>query len=142
MKNIITAITIFVFAMSFTSCSLDDDASPSGGDDVRDAWVGQWTCVDSKKDGKQTYTVIIEKDPINSDQIFFRNFGNLGLNPPGESKPFGIISNDVVTIPSQQACGDDSWIVEGVGILTDKDHIHWDSYILNNIELTAMFTKN
>lgn len=123
------------------SCEESDSETVDPADDPRNEWVGEWQCIDMVK--KQTYTVVIENDPSRSDQIILVNFGNLGLYPPDDARPFGILNdaNDVVSVPSQYVCEDNYYQVEGIGIMTDENTIYWEPYYVDNLNMTATFTR-
>jgi hypothetical protein len=127
-----------VLIVSMYSCELTDD----GLEDPRDSFVGQWTCTEYENGQSQiSYPVTIEKDAINSDWVLLNNFGYIGVT---EKPPYGEVSGDYITIPSQKVCYDESVTVDGNGHLTGKDEMEWEYNLEvggDSYHYTAIFTR-
>jgi hypothetical protein len=126
MKKIIqTTSAIFVlFIMSMWGCTLDNG---SDGFDPRDNYTGQWTCNDTPaRSLLLTYPVIIVKDTLSDYDVYLENFAFIGFD---EKPPYGTLSGNIITIPTQQICNDNSWTVSGTGNIINDNRIEWEYQI-------------
>ncbi len=80
-------------------------------DDPRNLITGEWNVLeDSPTFGKQSYTLVIEKDHIYADRINMLNFYNLGM----QFSVYATLNNLEITIPVQTV---DDNIIGGNGTI-------------------------
>lgn len=86
-----------IVALIIAGCETTDINGPT---DARDDFVGSWNAVENPGPNQTTFPVTITKDTI-TDRILIGNFNNLG----GSVKPYGVVNNTTLTIPSQTKSG-------------------------------------
>ncbi len=127
-----------VFLLGLFSCELTDDEFQ----DPRDAFVGEWNCTEYENGQPQiSYPVYIEKDTSNSSWVNLFNFGYIGSS---EKPPYGVVSGDYITIPSQKVCFDESVTVDGNGQLVSDNEMNWEYNLEiggDSYHYSAVFTK-
>lgn len=126
---------LFIVASVFSSC---EPVDPDGDNNERDKFIGSWTCTEASRK-LPAYAVEIAEDPLINENVTLQNFGLLGEN----AKPYGEVSGDYLTVPSQYTL-DNSWEVEGDGVMVTNNSIDWN-YELNDgstlYQITAVYTK-
>lgn len=108
----------------FTACEKTQDILPNNSD-LRDDFIGEWTCSETELKSTEDYTVTIEKNPQNSSQVVLQNFGLLGP----DAFPYAYITDDRITLPQQTVNG--YTIKNANGELVDQETIEW-TYTLND----------
>lgn len=127
-------LLLFIAPLFFTAC-IEDPDNPT---DERAKFLGTWTCTEANRK-LPAYAVEIAEDPLVMENVTLQNFGLLGDN----AKPHAEVSGDYLTVPSQFTL-DNSWEVEGDGVMVTTNSIDW-SYELNDgstlYQITAQYTK-
>ena len=138
MKSKYGVVFLVGLLIALSACEPIDD--PDGQDNDRDKFLGSWTCTEATRKGP-AYEVVISESIIFSSQVSITNFGLLG----NEAAPIASVSSDNITVGSQYCCSDDSWHVEGDGVMTANDRIDWQ-YELNDgstlYQVSAVYDKN
>ena len=125
-----------LIAITLFSCEPIDD--PNTEND-RDKFLGSWTCNETNRK-VPAYWVEINENPIFSSQVSISNFGQLG----DEAKPSATVSGDNISVPNQ-FCLDDTYEVEGEGVMISDDSVDWE-FTLNDgstlLQITAVYSRN
>ncbi len=105
---------------SLAACVPEDNIDTG---DPRDNFTGTWrfseTPVAKSPDGI-SFTVTISYDPNNSAQVLLRNFAQIG----GQFSPYGIVTNNRITIPSQEV--GQGFMISGSGTLSGSTQMDWE----------------
>jgi len=131
---------VFLVGLLFSLSACDPIVDPDGEESDRDKFLGSWTCTEADRK-VAAYEVVIYESVSVSNQVSITNFGLLG----SEASPIASISGDNITVASQYCCSDDSWHVEGDGVMTANDRMDWQ-YELNDgstlYQVSAVYDKN
>lgn len=137
--KISTKLLLLVFAfiaVAFFSCEPIDDQDTEND---RDKFLGSWTCTETNRK-VPAYWVEINENPIFLTQVSISNFGQLG----NDAKPSATVSGDNISVPNQ-FCLDDTWEVEGDGVMVSDDNVDWE-FTLNDgstlFQITAVYARN
>ncbi|PIE87788.1 MAG: hypothetical protein CSA04_05195 [Bacteroidetes bacterium] len=135
MKNYVNASLVFVMGLLFmVACGPAEEDTPD-----RDKFIGEWTCTEANRK-LPAYRVAILEDGQVQENVLLQNFGQLG----DQAKPSGQASGDHLTV-SPQYCLDNSWQVEGTGVLVTNKRMDWN-YKLNDgstlYDITAVYDRN
>jgi hypothetical protein len=129
-----------LFATSLLFLSSCEPVDPEGTTEDRDKFVDSWTCTESNRK-VPAYWVEISEDPTLTNQVVLKNFGQLG----NSALPNGSVSGDYITVPQQYTLDDNSWQVEGDGVMVTNNSIDWN-YELNDgttlYQITAVYERN
>ncbi|PID94369.1 MAG: hypothetical protein CSA95_03555 [Bacteroidetes bacterium] len=135
MKNYGIALLLGFIALFLTvACEPVEDETPD-----REKFIGEWTCTEANRK-LPAYRVAILEDGQVEENVLLQNFGQLG----NQAKPSGQASGNHLTV-SPQSCLDDSWQVEGTGVLVTNKRMDWN-YKLNDgstlYDITAVYDRN
>ncbi|MDY0101798.1 MAG: hypothetical protein RBS07_02610 [Lentimicrobium sp.] len=104
------------------SCLPDEDLNPDNGD-IREKFIGTWRFIETpvtRGVDAVSYTVTIIYDQDNSSQVLLKNFAQVG----GQYSAYGIVTNDRITIPSQEVA--QGFTVSGTGTFSGSTSMDWE----------------
>ncbi len=129
-------ILLMITGLFMSSCTEEDEIiDPTT--DARDNFTGTWLCQESTKSTDNTYPVTIVADPSNSAQVLLKNYMQLGV----EIEAYAIVTESTITVPTQEIGSGESWTVSAFGTLTGENQIEFSKYNGNQLQLTAVFTR-
>jgi len=135
-KKLFTLFVLTAFAL--TSCIPVDDPDDPGAN--REKFLGSWTCTETNRKGP-AYEVVVNENPDFYTKVNIKNFGLLG----NEAAPSADVSGDQIAVPGQYCHDDNSWYVEGDGVMTTNNRIDWE-YELNDgstlYQVVAVYDRN
>ena len=112
---------MYLLLITFLSgCVPDEDVEPGG--DLRDKFTGTWNFTETpaaRSPDAISFTVTIIYDQANTSQVLLRNFAQLG----GKYAPYGIVTSNRITIPSQEV--DPGFLLSGTGTLSGTNRMEW-----------------
>ena len=139
LKTIIRPALLLLIITSLSACVPDEEVDPGG--DARDKFTGTWNFTETpaaKSPDAISFPVTIIYDQNNTAQVLLRNFAQLG----GKFAPYGIVTSNRITIPSQEA--DPGFLISGTGTLSATNRMEWTYTTIagGNMEsFTAVATK-
>jgi hypothetical protein len=119
-KTILRPALLLLIVTCISACEPEDDIDTG---DPRNTFTGTWRFTETpaaKNPDVISFTVTISNDPDNSSQVLLRNFAQLG----GQYSPFGIVTSNRITIPSQEVTP--GFIVSGKGTLSGTNNMDWE----------------